>query len=524
MKKYPILLWVTVLLLGWIFDFLFWEHPLGINFAIYLTLCLLGGLGLLLVNGLKPAWKSLWLLLPFGFFSAISFLRQERLTLFLACTIALVTLGILAVTYLGGRWTRYSLFDYANKFARLAFYTLIDPYRYFEQARPEIRAAGDRLKGAPLKRILRGVLIAIPVVIFFAALLASADMVFNQKIGDFFDLFDIDKIPEYIFRLLLILILAYGLMGAFLHAATRSQDEKLLGEDKPVLKRFLHFTETAIVLGSVVILFLLFVIIQFQYFFGGEVNIGVEGYTYSQYARSGFNELITVACCSLVMILGLSTITRRESNWQKRTYSGLSAALLGLVLVILFSAYQRLTLAIDWHGFSRLRLYPRVFLIWVGILFIAVIVLEVIRRERYFALAAVVASIGFAVTLSLVNVDASIVRHNAYRTLEGKHFNVNHLTTLSADAVPALAEAYLDRSLPVETRDGLGAALVCFLNSELYVDYPDQDWQSFTYAQWAAVKVLEEVEPRLDGYLFNDRIYPYLVETPRHMLYECAVR
>jgi len=79
------------------------------------------------------------------------------------------------------------------------------------------------------------------------------------------------------------------------------------------------------------------------------------------------------------------------------------------------------------------------------------------------------------------------------------------------------------RSLPVETRDGLGAALVCFLNSEIYVNYPDQDWQSFTYAQWAAVKALEEVEPRLDGYLFNDRIYPYLVETPRHMLYECAV-
>jgi hypothetical protein len=274
----------------------------------------------------------------------------------------------------------------------------------------------------------------------------------------------------------------------------------------------------------VVILFIIFVIIQFQYFFGGEGNIGVAGYTYSQYARSGFNELIWVALCSLVMSLGLSTITRRETNWQKRVYSGLSVALMGLVLVILVSAYQRLTLAIDWHGFSRLRLYPRVFLIWVGILFIAVIVLEVIRRERYFALAAVVASIGFAVTLSLVNVDASIVRHNAYRTLEGKHFNVNHLTTLSADAVPALAEAYLDRSLPVETRDGLGAALVCFLNSELYVDYPDQDWQSFTYAQWAAVKALEEVEPRLDSYLFNDRIYPYLVETPRHMLYECAVR
>jgi len=57
MKKYPFLLSVTVILLGWLFDFLFWEHPLGINFAIYLTLCLLAGLGLLLaitVSGCSP--------------------------------------------------------------------------------------------------------------------------------------------------------------------------------------------------------------------------------------------------------------------------------------------------------------------------------------------------------------------------------------------------------------------------------------------------------------------------------------
>jgi hypothetical protein len=524
MKKYPFLLLVTVVVLGWLFDFLFWEHPLGINFAIYLTLCLLAGLGLLLANGHKPAWKSLLLLLPFAFFVAITFIRREQLTRYLAYTFTLFLLALMAVTYLGGRWTRYSLFDYIYKFTLLAIGMLIHPRRYRKEARQEFATAGEKVKAWPYKRILRGVLLAIPVVTFFTLLLSSADMVFNQKLTDFFDRFDVEDIPEYALRLIIIFSLAYALLGIFLHAAERSTDETLLGENKPVLKRFLHFTETAIVLGSVVILFIIFVIIQFQYFFGGEGNIGVAGYTYSQYARSGFNELIWVALCSLVMSLGLSTITRRETNWQKRVYSGLSVALMGLVLVILVSAYQRLTLAIDWHGFSRLRLYPRVFLIWVGILFIAVIVLEVIRRERYFALAAVVASIGFAVTLSLVNVDASIVRHNAYRTLEGKHFNVNHLTTLSADAVPALAEAYLDRSLPVETRDGLGAALVCFLNSELYVDYPDQDWQSFTYAQWAAVKALEEVEPRLDSYLFNDRIYPYLVETPRHMLYECAVR
>ena len=45
--KQPARLWVIVLLLGWMFDFLFWKQSIGINFALFSTLCLLGGTYLL---------------------------------------------------------------------------------------------------------------------------------------------------------------------------------------------------------------------------------------------------------------------------------------------------------------------------------------------------------------------------------------------------------------------------------------------------------------------------------------------
>lgn len=48
---------IITLLLGWGFDFLFWGRPVGINLSIYITACLLGGLALLLANGIKPAFK-----------------------------------------------------------------------------------------------------------------------------------------------------------------------------------------------------------------------------------------------------------------------------------------------------------------------------------------------------------------------------------------------------------------------------------------------------------------------------------
>ncbi len=518
LNKHTNLVWIVALGLGWGFDFLFWGNPLGINFAIYLTACLLGGALVLLTNGLKPAFKSLGLVLPFVFFAIITFVRMEPLTIVLSIMGTLVSLGLLTVTYLGGRWTHYSLFDYFKKFFLLIGNIILLPIIFLRERKVNL----DGVRRVPIKPVVRGLLIAIPVVVFFAILLAAGDIVFKQQIINFFDRFDLGRIPEYIARLIIILCWAYVLMGVFLYAALKSHDEKLLGEDKPIISHFLGFTEAAIVLGSVFILFLLFVIVQFRYFFGGEANIGVEGYTYSEYARSGFSELIAVAFFSLLMVLGLGTVTNRESDRQKRIYSGLSVGIVVLVIVILVSAYQRLTLAIDWHGFSRLRLYPRIFLIWVGILFVAVIVLEILHRERHFAFAMLLAALGFAITICALNVDGAIVRHNVYRTIDVERFNVNYLTTLSADAVPWLEEAWMDPTLPTKTHDGVGAALACYLQSEMHVRYSKFDWRSLNLSRWTSVNALNRVGPHLQDYRVSSNEGHYQVETPDHqVLYQC---
>jgi hypothetical protein len=245
----------------------------------------------------------------------------------------------------------------------------------------------------------------------------------------------------------------------------------------------------------------------------------VAGYTYSQYARRGFNELVIVAFFSLVLILGLSTITRREKETEKRVYSGLSVSIVALVMIILLSAYQRISLAIDWHGFSRLRLYPRVFLVWLGILLIAVVTLEILRKERYFAFAALLASVGFAGSLTLTNVDSAIVRHNVPRVLQGKNLNVAHLASLSFDAVPALVEAYNSSLYPQAVHEGIGAALVCYLDSDSLPGSYDGDWRAFNLSRWQAHNALQNIQSSLQDY--GIKRYPWRVRTPSNSLYEC---
>src|SRR3990172_7786131 len=98
----PRRLWIVVILLGLTFDYLFWEQILGINYAIFLILCLIGGLFVLISSDLKPALKSLLLIVPFVFFNVIAFLRQEPLTVFLAYALSLFSIGLFATSYLGG--------------------------------------------------------------------------------------------------------------------------------------------------------------------------------------------------------------------------------------------------------------------------------------------------------------------------------------------------------------------------------------------------------------------------------------
>ncbi len=523
MSKSPIRLWIVAVVLGWAFDFLFWGHSVGLNFVIFVALVLAGGLNLLWFFELRPAKKSLLLIVPFAAFALITIWQQEPLTIFLAYTFTLLSLGLLAVSYLGGRWVKYGLIDYLFKFAQLFIGLFCLPLMFFFQARKERAESGEPPTKLPVMPVVRGLIVAVPVVALFTALLTAADAVFNQKVLDLFHLFDLNRMGEYTLRLFLILVWAYLLAGVFLFAAKHSQDEKLVGEEKPLIKPFVGFTETGIVLGSVTILFLLFVIVQFRYFFGGNANIGVEGFTYSQYARRGFNELIIVALISLLLVLGLGTVTKRENSAQRWMFSGLSASIVAFVLVILVSAFQRISLANDWHGYSRLRLYPQIFLVWLGLLFIAVVALEIFRKERYFALAALLASFGFGVSLCVFNVDRTIVIHNVIRATQGKQFNIAHLASLSPDAVPALKEKFLDASLPNNIHEGIGAALLCYINLNQRSEVASGDWRSFNFSRWQADWAIYILSNQWQAYhVSGSNTRRPWVRTPSKVVYECV--
>jgi len=525
MKTNPNRFWFIVILLGWAFDFLFWKKPPGVNFFIYVALVLGTGIYLLKSDGLRLSRRSSLLLFPMAFLAAVTFFRQEPMTVFLSVAMTLFLMGVFALTFLGGQWTRFGLLDYFLGYLRLLGSMIARPLGFSAEVKKE-QPSGSEKRGSKVWPVVRGIVIAIPVIAIFASLLSEADPIFAERFKDFIDLFNIDNLPEYIFRLVYILVFAYAIAGTFLHAAQKSGDEF---EGKSLISPFLGFTESTIVLGSVVVLFIAFVIIQFKYFFGGQANINIEGYTFSEYARKGFGELVTVAFFSLLMLLGLGAITRREADTQRKTFSTLGVTLVGLVLVMLVSAFQRLVLYEFAYGFSRLRTYTHVFMIWLALLLVAVVVLEMLRRERSIGLTMVLAALGFVISLGILNVDGFIVKNNIQREIVGQapavftvgrpDLDAHYFLDLSDDAVPALVGAFTDQSLPEDVREKIGAALVC----KQYDRRGDTHlpWQAFHLSRVKADNAFTNVDKILDTYQIVDTDWPVEVETPSGDEFSC---
>jgi hypothetical protein len=519
MKKNSNLLWIVAIALGWLFDFLFWKQSPGVNFAIFVVLCLAGGFFLLWRDEKRASRGTVWLIPLILFFAAVTFIRAEPLTVFLGVVFTLFLMAVLAMTFLGGRWFLYDFADYISGFLKLIASLIARPLTFNAEVKREQAESGVAAPKRNLWPVVRGLVIALPIVAIFAALLASADVIFSQQLDTFIKFFKLENLPEYIFRLIYILIGAYALAGAFLHAATQSTDEKLSGGERSPAGQFLGFIESAIVLGSVTILFAAFVVIQFRYFFGGQSNIHMYGYTYSEYARRGFGELVAVAVFSLMMILGLGAITRREDEAQRKIFSGLSIAIVLLVLVMLVSAYQRLNLYEAAYGFSRLRTYTHVALIWIALLLLVVVVLEIIRRERFVAFSILVASLGFAISLSVMNVDGFIVRQNVARATQGKGLDVPYLVSLSPDTVPVLVEIFQSPSYPGLTRDAVGAVLSCRDHS---TSTKAKDWRSFTIYDWMVDIKLADIQNDLNKYKVTSENGALQLTTPAGVYYECS--
>jgi hypothetical protein len=503
MPKYPNRFWLAALLIAWAVDFLFYGKSPGVSFILWIGVLLTGTFLLIRSERQRISWLSILLSGFILLLGAIPFLRKEPFTVVIGILLSLSLLIVLAATLRSGNWLFYRVWDYLAAVFWLFIAAFSRPLSFQSKiSDPSINSDSQKIRKGFWKGaapIVRGLLLALPIIALLAALLASADLVFAQRLEKLLEILDIERLPEYIFRLFYILVLAYLFTGVLAHAVIPTKEVSRPGDhNKSVVKPFLGWTEAGIVLGCVDALFAFFVILQVQYLFGGQANISSTGFTYSEYARRGFGELVAVAVISLLLYLILGEITRRDTRLRQRGFSLLSVMLMMLVLVILASAFQRLLLYEMAYGFTRLRTYSFIFIPWLALLLVATIVLELLHRRGRFGPALLLAIIGFGLTFGAINIDGFITRKNVQRAVQGEEFDPEYINTLSTDAVPALVSLYQKSSIPAELQDEIGAVLAC--RQVLKEDQQSAKWQSFSISVSRAERLMRQLEVELRAY------------------------
>lgn len=488
MPKHKMWFWLAALAAALLFDYLFWGKGAGISFFVWISSLLAAGYILAWREGIKPHLLSVLVTLVILGFAAVMALRNEPLTRVVSVLLALSGLILLTATFLNGHWFWYRIRDYVVEFASVIAGGFSGAVLMLNKSKtpPSLEGTPTGRQGSRVWPILRGLLIAVPIVAVFGLLLASADHIFADWMKR---ILNVDRLPEYLFRAFYVLVIGGFLVGVYLKAVYPSKTQPKPDPNQPWFKPFLGWTESGIVLGAVNVLFITFVIIQVRYLFGGAANITETGYTYAVYARRGFSELVAVAVLSLGLYLLLSTVTKANNRASKVGFSALSVLLMALVLVILASSLQRLLLYETAYGFSRLRTYTHVFIYWLAALLLAAILLELFSRRGRFALALLIAVVGFGATMAIMNIDGFVVQRNIARAQDGYALDVAHLNTLSTDAVPELHRNYMDKTLPQNVRNGLGATLACM--EKTVTDPADQPWQEFNVSQSVAYHLLQ---------------------------------
>ncbi len=503
----PARILLAALVLGLCADLLFHGHALGISLPLFVLLLLVALFWLGRREGVRPVWRNLWLLVPLIFLAAMVAVRANPFLTFLNVTATLALLALVAHLYAAGRLERLGLLAYPLVALRSGANALFQAAPLVRQALAQrAAAAGPRRDLGPL---VRGLLLALPVLAVFTCLLASADLVFGRYVAD---LLHLRFWQELVGRAIVVVVAAWLLAGGLAYSLRRGSTEgkamtdqalggvagalrpdAAVGEDG--LEKLLAalagvfsigMVEAALVLVPVSLLFMAFVGIQFAYLFGGEGNVTAQGFTYAEYARRGFFELVAVAVLALALVLGLQWLARRETAGQRRAFNGLASLIVALVLVMLASAFQRLRLYELAYGFTETRLQVYVFMAWLGAT-LAWFVVTLWRLPRRFAVGGLVAALGFVVTLNVINPDAFVAQRNLARFYSGGKLDAEYLTTLSEDAVPALLPA-IDR-VEGEAR----RVLVAHLSQQrLWLEGSAklQGWQGFNLARWQAERLL----------------------------------
>jgi hypothetical protein len=362
-----------------------------------------------------------------------------------------VLLGMAVITLGADRWSELS--------ARLLLAVpFLAPLRVAGASALEAAGAPRTVSSSRSRAIIKGSLLAIPLVIVLIALLGNADPVIRwgtDRVAAWLP--DWSFPPRLVFFIfLLTLTLGANTLGVRQLVAKLPQFPTLTA--RPTI----GVTEQRMVLWSAIVVLWLFVALQASYLIHPPpASIGT-GITFADFARRGFGELsvATTLVSAIIIILEYARsaqATERDVTMLRR----LELALIVALELVLLSAFRRVLLYEEAYGFTQDRVVAQAFMMAMA-LALGALAWEIWRGKisvSFGRRVAVIALASFTV-LAFWNHEAWIVNKNIDRGRDTGKFDAHYATVMmSRDGIPTLVRRRAE--IPKAQRDTVEADLAC---------------------------------------------------------------
>lgn len=486
-KKYWILLFG--LIIGASFDIFFYNKTLGISYLIFILLILA-----LLLFSFRGALKKLnnlsWLFtIPVLLLSSTFFIYSNPILKVFNYLIIPVLVIMLTSLVANTNKSDWSDIRFIGDIVKRIFVPLRFIHRPFLMLSRMTDNSGKDSKSRILPKLIIGILISVPILAVILWLLSSADMMFKNIF------INIPLLKIFKHFLVIILVSVYAI--CFLWALLKAFDERCAASEnnikynKTSWKLFLDPVVLLTILFLINTVFAIFSFIQFRYLFGGSSFIGPSSFTYAEYARRGFAELVVVTIINFgILIFGI-TFVKKES---KKIFTVIRAFLTLLVIftfILLVSAFYRMTVYEQAYGFTYLRIFVQAFMAALFFLFIINIVYIWYRKlpiiKSYF-----IVSLAIYIILNFANVDVIIAKNNINRYFENGQIDMVYLKGLSYDAVPEMQKFYTLMKSSPDLKEKQIAREISDYFKERKTDLENQkSWQSYNISKYNAQQIID---------------------------------
>ncbi|UFT99798.1 DUF4173 domain-containing protein [Radiobacillus kanasensis] len=340
----------------------------------------------------------------------------------------------------------------------------------------------DPKTGYMIKRIITGLLIGGPILIVVTILLMSADTVFSRLVWNVPTFILELNVQQQIFRTVAVLIFWFVFFGVFQVLTLHYRNPVSYKENTVLTKGF----DSVVALTILLLLntvYVLFTVIQFTYFFGGNLQ---EGLTYAEYARKGFFELILVTMINWTLLTSFLKWTRTEGERNRVALKSMYSLLVLVSGIMLASAYQRLSLYEAAYGFTYDRLLAHAFMIYLMIIFAYTFIRIWMEKLSLFHFY-IIASLLFYTALNVIPFHKVIVENNLDRFEETGKIDLDYLNTLSYTGVEGVIDIY------EENPDHIAAQQI--LRERMQRTYNEErNWQAYNITRSRVIEQLKNLD------------------------------